>query len=134
MNQQIYKKELKPYFKKIKRNLLLTYSRRHTKSILQILEQNSATYFEENPTATFQDFIKHFGEPENLSPDIFQISFSHDSKRSLDSIAFKKRCFQIIATGVLICILLVAGFYLKIFWDVNHAEPIHRETITKYTD
>lgn len=134
MNQNLYKKELKQYFKIIKRSLLLSYSRQHTNSILQMLEQNAIIYFDENPTANFEDFKQQFGEPEHLSPDIFEMTFASVPTKTVETISYKKRSFKIIVAGVLICILLIAGFYLKAYLDCYYAEPIYHKTEITYIE
>ena len=133
MNQPIYKKELNSYLKQLKKNLLLSYSRQHTKSLMQMFEQNALMYFEENPTATFEDFKAQFRELEMLSPDIFEMAFTNSQNISMFS--YKKRCLQVLAIGLIVCIFTLGGFYWKAYIkSINDDKVPPKESTIQYLD
>ena len=126
------KVKLKQYLRKVKKSLLLNNSRQQTKSIMNILKQNIEHYFEEHPNATFEDFENHFGSPETLLPDIFEMEFSNDPSGSLSSISHKKRNFQLITLGVLVCVLFCVAFLLKEYAEFkrNQVSSVRIEIIS----
>lgn len=130
------KAKLKQYLRKVKKSLLLNNSRQQTKSIMNILKQNIEHYFEEHPNATFEDFENHFGSPETLLPDIFEMEFSNDPSGSLSSLSHKKLHFQLVMFGVILCVLFCVAFLLKEYADFkrNQTSSIRIEIITDELD
>ena len=109
MNLITNDKQLKMYLKKVKANLQLTRSRKEVFCIMENLKQNAYTYFEENPNATFEDFKGYFGEPENISVDIFD----GESNENIKKLFFKRRCFQLIAILALMLFILWGCLCIK---------------------
>lgn len=125
------KTELKPYFKKIRKNLLLSYSRQHTKSIMNIIEQNAVQFFEENPTATFEEFKNQFGEPDNLWSSVFEMEFSCNPSENFSSISRGKTIFQIITLTVILCTLFLTIFLVNEYINFQKDQPTSIEYTIK---
>lgn len=125
MNPITNDKQLKVYFKKVKANLQLTRSRKEAFCIMENLKQSAYTYFEENPSATFEDFKREFGEPENISVDIFD----GESNENIKKLFFKRRCFQVIALCALVLFILWGCLCIKSYFDTQDANIIYEENI-----
>ncbi len=127
MNQKTLDKQLKRYFKSIKKNLRLTYSSRKINSIMQIMQQNAYSYFEHNPNATFEDFEQHFGKAEDISPDIFEMEFSQNPPNSMDSLFFYKKWIKILGISLLAVIFMIGCLYLKYYYDAENTIITHEK-------
>lgn len=129
MNQKILDKQLKRYFKNLKKKLNLTYSSQEIDSIIRIMQQNAYSYFEEHPAATFEDFENYFGNVENLSPDIFELEFSQNPSSNMNSLFFQKKWSEILGISFLAVLFFIGGLYLKHYYDAQNTIVTHEEII-----
>lgn len=120
MNQITNDKRLNLYFKKVKDHLQLTYSKKQTLSILQNLKKNAYTYFEENPTATFEDFETYFGSPENISIDVSD----YTSIKNDNLIIFKKKCYKTIVMLTFVLLVFIGCLVFKQYLAAQDDIPV----------
>ncbi len=116
-------RELKQYFRRLKKQLKYTYSSEQTDKIMKRLQISSDNYFLENPDASFEDFIEEFGNMEDLSLDF--IENAKDLSKLTDIAPIRKKFYKIII-GILVFIFL---FYWGLFL-LDHIEQETTEIIT----
>ena len=95
---------------------------------MKILKQNAAIYFEENPTATFDDFKVHFGDFDYLTPELLDIAFVNAPTENLTLISRRKRIFQLITVVSVLAVLICITYFTKSYIDFLDATPVSVET------
>ena len=129
MNKTATTKEVKKYIKKLRQHLLLSHSKQETKQIIGLLTQNIDTFFEENPSASFQDFEKDFGSIDEIASSVFEIGLSQNSSQKLNTLHFHGRFFTFLKVSVLLLVLLIGSLYIKSYFDAHDQMITHEKTV-----
>ena len=121
-------RELKQYFRRLKKQLKYTYSSEQTDKIMKRLQISSDNYFLENPDASFEDFIEEFGNMGDLSLDF--IENAKDLSKLTDIAPIRKKFYKIII-GILVFIFLFYwGLFLLDYIEQETTEIITIDTTT----
>lgn len=91
------------------------------------MKQNVEIFFEENPTATFEDFQENFGSLDNLSPEMLEMAFSNSPGENLASISRRKRMFQLITLVSILAVLAWISYFAKSYIDFLDGTPVSVE-------
>lgn len=109
----IEKKELKHYYKEIKKNLICPYSTK--KKILRELKENIDNYLLEFPNSDIEEIKEHFGTPENLGEFLLE---QDSAKKALNNNYFVKIII------ILISIIILFATY-NIYSKINATIPTY---------
>lgn len=121
--------QLKRYYKQINSYIPKKYP--HRKEIIASIHQDISSYVSEHPDISYEDIIKHFGTPEEMTLS-FAESLSLDDIISTSRKQHKIHVILISITIIFLCILciLIGYFYLVI-----KSEPVSiDETVTIYKE
>ncbi len=118
--------EINKYFSALKKQLKKTHSPKDVNRIIDIMQRNTDSYFQENPDADFEDFLTEFGDTEELGFDFLENA--RDLSKLTDSKHFKTKVFKIIL-GIAIFVILLHYSILAI----SHLEQVSTEIIERET-
>ncbi|MBQ8558685.1 MAG: hypothetical protein IJ439_01680 [Tyzzerella sp.] len=96
----ISEKELKKYFRKIRRSLVCDWKTKN--KILKDLKNDVEEYLEQNPISSFKNITEHFGNPETIAEE-FAISSGIDYVK-------KSRIHKALKMIVIIFLILASIF------------------------
>lgn len=128
MSQINHEKLCKTYLTNVKNKLEVILSREQTNQIMYTIKQNVSSYFDENPSATFEDFKQHFGEPE----DIIACYLDESSIQKLDTSMHKKRCFTLIAVLISSLFIFFGILCVITYSKANNATVTYEKDIIHY--
>ncbi len=121
------KKELEAYFKKLEKLLRRTQPPKQARKIITQLRHSSVHYFQENPNAGFEDFIKEFGDIEEL--DLALLENAQDLSKLTDTAHFKRKLLILIIAIVLFVKLLDYGLWFASYIEGANTEIIQKKAI-----
>ena len=118
-------KDIRYYLKDIKKQLLLTHSRKETTSIIEMLQVSINEFIEDNPTATMEDLKTHFSDYTSLNDmELYNI----DSKILEEKLNYSKtikRIAAVILFLVILAFIIYVVLYVKSYIDVQNAIPAY---------
>lgn len=121
-------KELKQYFKKLKKCLKYTYSSKQAGKIMKQLQSNADNYFLENPDASFEDFIEEFGDIEDLNMAF--VENAQDLSKLTNISPVRKKFFKIMIGSLVFIFLFYWGLFLLDYIEQETTEIITIDTTT----
>ncbi len=121
--------QLKRYYKQINSYIPKKYP--HRKEIIASIHQDISSYVSEHPDISYEDIIKHFGTPEEMTLS-FAESLSPDEiiKTSKKN---KKRHIAIISI-IIISFCILCGMIYYIRWVAENTMVEIDETVTIYKE
>lgn len=121
--------QLKRYYKQINSYIPKKYP--HRKEIIASIHQDISSYVSEHPDISYEDIIKHFGTPEEMT-----LSFAESL--SLDDIILtsrKQHKIHVILISITIIFLCILCILIGYFYLVIKSEPVSiDETVTIYKE
>jgi len=118
-------KDIRYYLKDIKKQLLLTHSRKETTSIIEMLQVSINEFIEDNPTATMEDLKTHFSDYTSLNDmELYNI----DSKILEEKLNYSKtikRIAAVILFLVILAFIIYVVLYVKSYIDVQNSIPAY---------
>ncbi len=120
-------KALNAYFKKLEKRLRRTQPPKQAHKIIAQLQCSSGCYFEEHPNASFEDFIREFGDIEEL--DLALLENTQDLSKLTDTAHFKRKLLILVIAIVLFVKLLDYGLCIADHIEQANTEIIQKETI-----
>ncbi len=113
----------KKYYRKIAS--LFDFRGRDVRRFLSELKNNLKIFHFENPDATEDDYINHFGEPKEVL-----VEFYENTNLDLLIKRVKIRKILIVLLVVMVMILLIRTIYFHMDYERAKYEYINREIIT----
>ncbi|CBK81095.1 hypothetical protein CC1_24400 [Coprococcus catus GD/7] len=114
-------KDIQHYLKDIKKQLLLTHSRKETTSIIEMLQVSITEFLEDNPTATIEDLKTHFSDYTSLNDmELYNI----DSKILEEKLNYSRTIKRIVAVTLFLVVLafiIYVVLYVKSYIDVQNS-------------
>ena len=120
------KKQLKSYFKEIKKNLPCVNST--MRKMLDDLKVSVNTFVAENDISDFTAVVEHFGTAEDIAKE-FAIGLDNSYVKSYK---FKKRVIAIVVSILAVIMVAVIALALYIFIENEIHSPALSETTVKY--
>ena len=120
------KKQLKAYFKQIKKNLPCVNST--MRKMLDDLKVSVNTFVAENDISDFTAVVEHFGTAEDIAKE-FAIGLDNSYVKSYK---FKKRVIAIVVSILAVIMVAVIALALYIFIENEIHSPALSETTVKY--
>ena len=118
-------KDIRYYLKDIKKQLLLTHSKKETTSIIEMLQVSINEFIEDNPTATMEDLKTHFSDYTSLNDmELYNI----DSKILEEKLNYSKtikRIAAVILFLVILAFIIYVVLYVKSYIDVQNSIPAY---------
>ena len=118
-------KDIRYYLKDIKKQILLTHSRKETTSIIEMLQVSINEFIEDNPTATMEDLKTHFSDYTSLNDmELYNI----DSKILEEKLNYSKtikRIAAVILFLVILAFIIYVVLYVKSYIDVQNSIPAY---------
>ncbi len=134
MKEIMKQREIKKYFKIIRKNLKFSCSRKKANQIIQSVKANAEEFFLEHPSASFVDFEENFGKAKDVSESILKTEILYDSN-SLETLQFKRKFFKLLSITIIFLALLIGGISVKVYFDINRSTPVYGEVkIREITD
>ena len=134
MKEIMKQREIKKYFKIIRKNLKFSCSRKKANQIIQSIKVNAEEFFLEHPSASFVDFEENFGKAKDVSESILKTEILYDSN-SLKTLQFKRKFFKVLSITIIFLALLIGSISVKVYFDINRSTPVYGEVkIREITD
>ncbi len=134
MSKMMKQREVKKYFKVIRKNLKFSYSRKDTEQIMQSIKKNAEEFFIQHPKASFTDFEENFGTANDVSSSILQTELIYNSD-SLKNMHFKRNFFKVLGITVISLALIICSLSIKFYIDIHKSIPTYGEVeIEEITD
>ena len=134
MKEIMKQREIKRYFKIIRKNLKFSCSHKKANQIIQSIKENAEEFFVEHPSASFVDFEENFGKAKDVSESILKTEILYDSN-SLKTLQFKRKFFRVLSITIIFLALLIGGISVKVYFDINRSTPVYGEVeIREITD
>ena len=120
------KKQLKAYFKQIKKNLPCVNST--MRKMLDDLKASVNTFVVENDISDFNAVVEHFGSSEDIAKE-FAVGLDNSYVKSYK---FKRRVIAIVVSILAVIMATVIVLALYIFIENEIHSPALSETTVKY--
>lgn len=99
------KMETKSYFKEFRKQLRHSYPPEQADKIISQLQNSANNFFEDNPEASFEDFLGQFGNIDDLHDSFFE------NTKDLSKQAKQAHSKKIIFTAISLLVVLIAAIY-----------------------
>lgn len=117
--------ELKKYFHSIKKALRSTPGEK--KHLLAALQSDVEEYLAENPEASMDDVVSHFGTPETIGMEHIQELPVEEVSKRINSATFNKKAVMI---ALVVVVVLVFVYLLAItLITLDHSSQYYDEEI-----
>ena len=121
-------KQLKTYFKTIKKNL--PCYNKTMRQMLDDLKLSVETYIKDNDIACFDEITEHFGTAEDIAKE-FAIGLDNAYVKSYK---FKKRVATITISIFAVILIMVASLSIYIYIENERHSPVNFDTNINYKD
>lgn len=121
-------KQIKNYFKTIKKNL--PCYNKAMRQMLDDLKLSVETYIKDNNTVCFDKITEHFGTAEDIAKE-FAIGLDNSYVKSYK---FKKRVATISISIIAVILIIIASLSIYIYIENERHSPVNFDTNINYKD
>lgn len=122
------KKQLKAYFKEIKKNLPCVNST--MRKMLDDLKASVNTFVVENDISDFNAVVEHFGSSEDIAKE-FAVGLDNSYVKSYK---FKRRVIAIVVSILAVIMVAVSALVVYIITSLENNTPVSEGTTIIYGD